>query len=408
MGRQEDRRVVHHDRRGRPSAIVVWHPDGALVTAAVRIPDRSWVSIEPRAGEVAPWGAVDRLWHGADADARTTSVTVFGTVDWARITTIPPLAEPARLPPGAGTAVLNLLATLAREQGIPCLRYAGPYPTEALFLALLECFRPERADRDLLRHFMSDDLAWIPAPFTPAFEETAYVQWRDERVEKVVWEGRTYYREESGPVRRRAPFRVHDDGDRVACSLWALGAPLAHHLVLEADATTRVVAPSGAAAGPGRVLPPAVREGLVALVIALSAPPLASALREVTAGVVFTRGPLARDLVRVTDDEVRVSSTFADALSRRLAEPAAADARAYQALGALTELAVAMADPLRLRAQARLAAAAADGLVTALEHVDDDPDSARTITAAVERLLASGGVDDQPDVEGDEPDDGKH
>jgi hypothetical protein len=255
---------------------------------------------------------------------------------------------------------------------------------------------------------MSDDLAWIPAPFTPAFEETAYVQWRDERVEKVVWEGRTYYREESGPVRRRAPFRVHDDGDRVACSLWALGAPLAHHLVLEADATTRVVAPSGAAAGPGRVLPPAVREGLVALVIALSAPPLASALREVTAGVVFTRGPLARDLVRVTDDEVRVSSTFADALSRRLAEPAAADARAYQALGALTELAVAMADPLRLRAQARLAAAAADGLVTALEHVDDDPDSARTITAAVERLLASGGVDDQPDVEGDEPDDGKH
>jgi hypothetical protein len=67
-----------------------------------------------------------------------------------------------------------------------------------------------------------------------------------------------------------------------------------------------------------------------------------------------------------------------------------------------------MADPLRLRALARLAAAAADGLVTALEHVDDDPDSARTITAAVEWLLASGGVDDQPDVEGDEPDDGKH
>ena len=399
---------MYHDRRGCPSAIVVWRPDGALATATVRIPDSSWVSIEPRAGEEAPWGACDRLWRGADAAARTAALTVFGAVDWARITTIPPLAEPARLPPGAGTAVLNLIASLAREQRMPRLAYRGPYPTEALFLALAECFRPEPAADDLLARFMANDLTWTPAPFTASFEDIAYVQWRDDRVEKVVWEDRAYYREDWGAVRRRAPLRVHDDDDGVWCSLWALGTPLAHHLLLDANGAPHVVAPPGAAPDHARALAPTVRDGLLALVIALSAAPLAAPLREVADGIAFRWGPLALDLVRVTHDEIRVSSTFVAALARRLAQPATRDARAHLALGALTELAAAMADPLRLRAQARLAAADADAHAVARERRDDVGDSARTITAAVAAVLASGGVGDEPDVEGDEPDDGDH
>ena len=43
------------------------------------------------------------------------------------------LAEPARLPLGAGGAVLNVIALLARHAGIAALRYAGPYPTAALW-----------------------------------------------------------------------------------------------------------------------------------------------------------------------------------------------------------------------------------------------------------------------------------
>ena len=366
------------------------------------------MSIEPRAGHLAPWGAIDRLWQGADADARTTPVTVFGAVDWARITTIPPLAEPARMPAGAGTAILNLIATLAQEQRIPRVTYRGPYPTEVLFLALLECFRPEPATGELLGRFMANDLAWTPAPFSPSFDETAYVQWRDGRIEKVVWEGRTYYREDWGAVRRRAPLRVHDDDDRVRCSLWALGAPLADHLLLDAHGVPRVVGRSSVDEEPVRTLAPAVREGLVALVIALSAPPLATALREITAGLTFTCGPLACDLVRVTDDEARMSSRFAAALGRRLADPATRDASAHLALGALTEVAAAMADPLRVRAQTRLAAAAPDAQAASFEHVEDDRASARTMTAAVTAVIVSGGVGDQPDVEGDEPDDGDH
>ena len=59
-------------------------------------------------------------------------------VEWGRVGDIPTVAEPARIPPGGGTAILNLLSLLAREQGLPRVVYDGPYPTEALFLSLLE------------------------------------------------------------------------------------------------------------------------------------------------------------------------------------------------------------------------------------------------------------------------------
>jgi hypothetical protein len=78
---------------------------------------------------------------------------------------IPPLFAPARLPPGAGTAVLNLIAGLMKDQGVARVRYRGPYPTEQLFTALLECFRHDPALDDPLRRFMDEgDVDWLPAP----------------------------------------------------------------------------------------------------------------------------------------------------------------------------------------------------------------------------------------------------
>ena len=63
------RRVVHHDRRARPLAILDWRADGSLDTATVHIPDGSWLTIEPRAGIESPWGPVDRLWHVATSNS---------------------------------------------------------------------------------------------------------------------------------------------------------------------------------------------------------------------------------------------------------------------------------------------------------------------------------------------------
>ncbi len=54
------------------------------------------------------------------------------------------------MPPGGGTAVLNLLAGLAADQGGGPVAYHGPYPSEQLFLALLESFRYEGGGSDPL------------------------------------------------------------------------------------------------------------------------------------------------------------------------------------------------------------------------------------------------------------------
>ena len=389
-----DRRVVLHDRRDRPSATLDWRGDHTLAAATVRLPDHSWLSIEPRAGVEAPWGAIDRFAHEG------TPLTVATAVDWTRIETIPTVAEPARIPPGGGTAILNLLAILAREQGVPRLVYDGPYPTEALFLALLECFRPDTDDAALAR-FADGELGWIPAPFTPSFDDDVYVQWR-ERVEKIVWRGRAYYRDDWSGVRRHAPLRVHDTDDGVRASLWALGAPLEDHLVLHADGTLRAIVAPAPHEAPPRALRTPVRDGLIAMIVALSAPPLADTIREITASLRFTSGPVTGDLAHVDGSEVRISATLARTLARRLAEPAPRATRAQLALAALAEIARVIAEPIRARAQRRLAAATPEAQAAALAREAADPEGAQTITAAVAAVVASGRVDDQPDVEGDE------
>ena len=54
---------------------------------------------------------------------------------------------------------------LASKQGVARVRYRGPYPTEQLFTALLECFRYDGADDDPVGRFMDGgDLDWVPAP----------------------------------------------------------------------------------------------------------------------------------------------------------------------------------------------------------------------------------------------------
>lgn len=399
------RRVVLHDRRARPCAVVQWGADGSLALASVRIPDGSWITVEPRAGSEAPWGAIDRLWHGASPGAigaGATLLTIITAVAWDAVRTIPTAAEPARLPPGGGTAVLNLIATLAREQGAHHLRYDGPYPSEALFLALLESFRPDPPGDDSLARFADGALAFIPAPFTPSFEDEAYVQWRDGGIDKVVWRGRSYYREAWGAVRRRAHLRVvHGHDDAARCVLWALGAPLEEHLVIDPGGTPRVVAPVFHDA-PVRSMSRAVRDGVVAAVIAMSAAPLAAAIRETSAEVRFTWGPVPLDLARLDAHEARASSRLHAAFRQRLEGEASAEGRLRIALGTLAEVAGALGDALRARAQRRLAHAGPSAQAEAFAQDERDPRGARLIAAAAADLVASGGVGDEPDVERDE------
>jgi len=347
------RRVNERDRFGTALAQLQWASDGRLAGADVRLPDGAWVRIEPRAAEDPRWGVSDRLRVG------DVALTHFAAVDWAAVDAIPVLAEPARLPPGAGTAVLNLVAALAADQRRTSLAYQGPYPTEQLFLALLECFRWHAAPEidDPLGAFMAGGLAWAPAPHARAFPRPdVYVQSRA-RLEKVVWRGRAYYRADWQGVARHAAHRVREQDGRVICSLWALDTPLADHLVLAPDGAVLEVREPADAAGPARRAAEAVTAGLVAVVVATSAAPLAPSLREIAAPLAFEWAPVAGELAALEGDRVRLSARLLPALADRVRTAPNRAEQLRLGLAALTELAHALGDGLRHRAQARLAAA---------------------------------------------------
>ena len=375
----------------------------------MRTPVAGWIVIEPRAAIIEPWGLVDRLWQRDDAAADDSPLvviegarplTVATATDWARPTRIPVVAEPGHLPAGAGTAVLNLVAVLARDSGVTRVGYEGPYPTEALFLSLLECFDAEPDDGEALARFVDGTLGWRPRPFEPCFDGDVYVQRRGS-IEKVVYGDRTYWRERWGGVRRWAPLRVDDDGALTRCALWALGHVVEEHLRLDADGRPVASAPSTVVGSATHAVAPAIRDGLIALVVAMSAPPLAQALRDEAAALAWAVGHVDRDLVRVDGVEVRIGSLFAAAITDALADPSAREPKT--ALAMLAEIASALGDGLRARAQARLVEApeVVQRQALAADRADD-PDAARRITGAVRALMTSGRVDDEPDVERDE------
>jgi hypothetical protein len=334
-----------------------------------------------------PWGASDALGRPDGA-----VLTSFAAVDWQRLDRIPPLAEPARLPPGAGTAVLNLIARLAAEQGAQVLRYDGPYPTEQLFLALLESFA-WRGDHvgDPLEAFMRGALVWAPAPHTRAFEPCGVYVQRRARVEKIVAGGRAYYRPEWQGVRRRTSRVVRDADDGVRASLVVLGIVLEDHVRLDVEGSVVAVPPVTADVVDEQPVPAAVLAGIVAILVARSAAPLGPFLRRAAGPLRFAWAPVAADAVHITRDRVDLSPRVLRALARRLAQASTRAERLGAALAALSELADLLGDELRRRAQAALAAADASTQAAALATPVRAPDEAdaRAIAAAAEALLAA-------------------
>lgn len=372
------------DRHGSAVAEIDWQADGRLARASVRIPDGSWVTVLPAAGAPGPWGASDALHHGS------RPVTRFGALDWSRITHIPPLAEPARLPSGAGTAVLNLIARLAADQGASALRYDAPYPTEQLFLALLESFRWTGYDgADPLGAFMTGSLRWNPAPHARAFESPrVYVQRRD-RIEKIAVDGRAFYRPDWQGVGRRSARVVRDAAGTVRASLQALGVALDDHVVLAPDGSVLDVPPASIDPPGVRPFPPALVSGLAATVVASSAPPLATRLRQIAGRVAFEWGPVAADLVEITPSRVRLSPKLLRALHAVLTRATTRRERVGVALAALGEAAALVGDALRRNAQTELERATAAEQAAALgaQSVAEAGDAA-AIGAAVEALLS--------------------
>jgi hypothetical protein len=99
-------------------------------------------------------------------------ITAMSAIDWDRPTRIPTVAEPRRLPRGSGSLLLNEIAMRARRAGVSALRYAGPYPTPALFTTLLRSFRTTATEAEFCRDVLGRALRLardeLPIDFSPA------------------------------------------------------------------------------------------------------------------------------------------------------------------------------------------------------------------------------------------------
>ena len=380
------RRVVEFDRHATLLAALRWTLTG-LHSAWLRLPDRSWLRIEAQATTDAPWGLSDRLWWGPRLDTITQPLTVFEALDYDHIDRIPTLADPSTLPPGAGSVVLNLVSALAEDQQVPSVAYDGPYPTEQLFATLLECFRPERR-ADPLAAFVAGNLRWQPAPHERLFaDDDVYVQRRG-RIDKVVWRGRSYERPDWPGGARHAARRLLDDGEgTVRCSLWALGRVLEDHLVLGEDGQWRTSLPQPTATRLARPVATVVARGVATIVAATSAPPLAAAIR--SQALVMEWAHLPGELVVIEAERVGVSLAFRDRVTELVVQARTPEERAAVGLIALTEIASALGDTLRRRAQAAVAALPEVDRNTLLQAPPSvaAPGDARAITDAVAALL---------------------
>ncbi len=134
-----------HDRDGTCWFTLEWS-DRRLRSATLRLPDGSEIHIRPEARQHPVLGLCDSvIVNGRQR-------TFFTTVDWAEPGFIPAMDAPGTLPPGAGSAIMNLLAHLAKK----ALRYKGPYPTAALFDTLGFAFQHEGDPESALSMFTAN------------------------------------------------------------------------------------------------------------------------------------------------------------------------------------------------------------------------------------------------------------
>jgi hypothetical protein len=216
--------------------------------------------------------------------------TAMTALDWARPTEIPAVAEPARLPPGAGGALLNTIALLARDAGVAALRYAGPYPTAALWRSLARSFRCDAdeaaftagaLDRALRVARDPIPIDFVPAPHERVAIPRGFVELRerlDRPVDRAVLDGIGY--EPGG-----SPARLVDAPGPAAghhCEIWFGDACYARIATLAADgALVDGPHPPPACASPvvGRAFPAALQGALAELVADAVPAPLAADAR---------------------------------------------------------------------------------------------------------------------------------
>jgi hypothetical protein len=325
-------RLLEVDAGGKVTGACDRNPRGALRAAWVRLGSDEAIGLVPGGADHPLWGPSDRIVRAAGEPNPPTLLTIAGAANWSLVDAIPPVAEPARLPPGGGAALLNVLAAIARDQDRPSLRYRGPYPTEQLFWSLTESFHFARgqAGGEVVARFVEDAEAtfahgaareapvdWIPAPHERRLHGDGLLAHLRDGVERVAWQGRSYHRTDCQGLRRREHrvVRLVDGAGgsrRWVASLCALGRVVEDHLAL--DERGEVLDRYAPAADTGVDTPLAApwREALAALLPLEATPLLTGAIERVWPELTLVWGPVPGDLVEARRGPLRVSSKLPD------------------------------------------------------------------------------------------------
>lgn len=322
-------RLLEVDSRATVTAVLNRGPQGGLRDLWVTLANGDAAGVLPGGAHHPLWGPSDRLVRSIGGSC-PTALTVAATVRWDAVDMIPPVAEPARLPSGAGAALLNILATLAGDQRRPALRYRGPYPTEQLFWSLTESFRPDRAPgSEPVARFLADaeltfargapeeaPVDWAPAPHERRVHPDGLVVQLRDGVERITWQGRSYHRTECQGLRRREhrvvrEVELGDGARRYVASIEALGTVVEDHLLLDAQGEPLERRAFGPDSGPERPLARLWRDALGALLPLEATPLLEGAIGAVWRELGLAWGPVPGDLVEARGGALRLSPKLA-------------------------------------------------------------------------------------------------
>jgi hypothetical protein len=289
--------------------------------------------------------------HAISRDGRV--LTHMTPLDWDRPTEIPAIAAPGALPAGTGGAIMNAIAERAVAACVPSLRYAGPYPTPALYRSLLRSFRASHDEatftRDLLARIASLARTEIAVDFTPAphrrIPHAHGVSEVRDGLERTSIDGVTYERPVQRDDRcahvgtahsddrhahvgtahsddRRADVvsrgdvgvaRLVGEGDRWAAEVWFGDRPYARVASLSVDGALvdgPHAIPPITSSVLGQTFPPALCAVLGELIAELVPAPLAGAAEQVLSTSTIRWADLGARVARATDDGFEVHAAL--------------------------------------------------------------------------------------------------
>jgi len=284
----------------------------------LRLPDGRTIELLPDADEHVVLGRCDVI-----ADERGHPLARLAAVDWAHPRAIPALDVPGALPPGAGSAVLNLLATRARAAGVASLRYRGPYPSDTLFDTLRGSFAVPETTRE---RFTAEVVAaafagrsvepavdFVPDPHAWSWPDARVCAQHRHGLERLWIDGRAWDKEGVGPRRLRrdghgwrAVFEIADEAVASIGTFDDEGRPFSR--------------PLGAMPVPkalvGLELPPAACAVVAEAVIAGAIVPLRAAIAELLRDRPLVFGDAGFELAQIEPTRFVLHAAIAELLER--------------------------------------------------------------------------------------------